>query len=232
MRREKSLCFNCDEKWIKGHRCKGKLLLLSVDGSRLTEINHSDSSDEEDVPETSRLSSEPNLISLNDMEGVIGPKTIRLAGTINERKVSVLVDSGSTHNFIQSEIVKKLKLPVSKIDNFCVTTGSMTQLKCSRVCKRAKIMIQETEIEVDLFLLPVTGANIILGIQWLQTLGRVITDYHDLYMEFIINGQVVKWTGQSWIDNNPLSNRELKSLTANQESGYMLHLQYTGSKIK
>lgn len=114
----------------------------------------------------------------------------------------MLVDSRSTHNFIQSEIVESLKLPVSKTDKFCITTESGTQLRCSRVYKRAKILIQETEVEVDLYLLPVTGANIILGIQWLQTLGKVIIDYQDLYMEFVSNSQVVKWTGQCWIDNS------------------------------
>lgn len=48
VKREKSLCFNYDEKWIKIQRCKGKLLLLSVDGSRLTEITHSNSDNSDD----------------------------------------------------------------------------------------------------------------------------------------------------------------------------------------
>lgn len=156
---------------------------MSVDGSKLTEITHSDSesSNEEDIPESSCMSSEANLINLNAMDGVIGLKTIRLTCVINDKQVTILVDSGSTDNFVQSEVVENLKLPVSKIDNFYVTTDSGTQLKCNQMCKCSKILIQGLELEVDLYLLPVTGENVILGIQWLRTLGRVITDYQDLY---------------------------------------------------
>jgi len=30
-RREKGLCYNCDEKWNAGHRCKGKVILFIAD---------------------------------------------------------------------------------------------------------------------------------------------------------------------------------------------------------
>lgn len=37
-RREKNLCYNCDKKWVRGHRCKGKLFRLSEEGDVLTEV--------------------------------------------------------------------------------------------------------------------------------------------------------------------------------------------------
>lgn len=44
------------------------------------------------------------LISLYAMEGILSLKTIRLTGKMAGGEVSILMDSGSTHNFIQSSI--------------------------------------------------------------------------------------------------------------------------------
>lgn len=37
----KQECFNCEEKWVKGLVCKGKLFLLSIDGNSFNEVNDS-----------------------------------------------------------------------------------------------------------------------------------------------------------------------------------------------
>lgn len=36
---------------------------------------------------------------------------MKLQGTLNGRKVLLLVDSGSSHNFISEEVVEELQLP-------------------------------------------------------------------------------------------------------------------------
>lgn len=38
--------------------------------------------------------------------------TMKLQGAINQRQVLILVDSGSTHNFVAESIVEEHKLPV------------------------------------------------------------------------------------------------------------------------
>jgi hypothetical protein len=40
------------------------------------------------------------VISLNSLTGFSAPQTLKLIGYINHIKVIILVDSGSTHNFI------------------------------------------------------------------------------------------------------------------------------------
>lgn len=37
---------------------------------------------------------------------------------------------------------------------------------------------------MDLFVLPIVGANLVLGVQWLGTLGLVMTDYKTLEWSF------------------------------------------------
>lgn len=55
----------------------------------------------------------PGEISLNALYGNKSPNSIRFQGTIKNKKVSILIDSGSTHSFIDSSLLKQLNLPVS-----------------------------------------------------------------------------------------------------------------------
>lgn len=63
-------------------------------------------------------------ISLYALNGHPNPQTIRLVGLINGQKISVLIDSGSSHNFVQIDIARRLKLLTSPISEFIVATGS------------------------------------------------------------------------------------------------------------
>jgi len=96
VRREKYLCFNCDEKWFKDHNCKGTLLLLSADGNQPFEFNYSyeDSSEDDECHQELPRFSESTVVSLNALDGVIDPKTIKLQGLIGDKRVSILVDLG------------------------------------------------------------------------------------------------------------------------------------------
>ena len=42
------------------------------------------------------------------MAGITTPQTIKIEGQIKKKKVIVLIDSGSTHNFIHCKIAKEL----------------------------------------------------------------------------------------------------------------------------
>ncbi|GAV58252.1 hypothetical protein CFOL_v3_01786, partial [Cephalotus follicularis] len=86
-KREKGHCFNCDEKLSVGHRCKGRMSLLLLEGEL----------DDSDVVEV--LDSEPT-ISLHAFLGDVSPLTIRLKGVVNGKAICILIDGGSTHNFI------------------------------------------------------------------------------------------------------------------------------------
>jgi hypothetical protein len=46
------------------------------------------------------------VTSLNDLTGFSAPQTLKLIGYINHRKVIILVDSGSHHNFIHRRITQ------------------------------------------------------------------------------------------------------------------------------
>lgn len=56
-------------------------------------------------------------------------------------------------------------------------------------------LIQEIVMNEDLYVLVMEGVNVVLGIQWLETLGAVTCNYRKLTMEFQHQGEVCVFTG-------------------------------------
>uniref|UniRef100_A0ACD5W8S7 Uncharacterized protein n=1 Tax=Avena sativa TaxID=4498 RepID=A0ACD5W8S7_AVESA len=104
--RKKGLCFNCDDQFVPGHRCAH---LFSV------EVNAS--ADYDEVDETMHrptdLSDEEPRVSLQVMTGLwsIGASnTMQLDVRIGMDTFTALLDTGSTHNFIDSDALVRAKL--------------------------------------------------------------------------------------------------------------------------
>ena len=47
-------------------------------------------------------------ISCNALAGITTPQTLKIEGHIKKKKVIVLIDSGSTHNFTHCKVAKEL----------------------------------------------------------------------------------------------------------------------------
>ena len=122
---------------------------------------------------------EPSLvpqISLNTMEGTPTPQTFRLLGSLHHQVV-ILVDGDSTHNFIQSGVAKFLTLPSAPTTALRVMVGNGYTLDCDTLSLQVLVSIQGHSFTLDLFLLPICGADIELGVQWLKLLGPITTNY-------------------------------------------------------
>ena len=121
-RRKKGLCFNCDEKFQPGHQCKSaKLFLLeglfpfqdSNSNVQLVELSEPeailsplDGVNSEDI----KIDGEKSVaeITLYALLGSPSPGTMRVKGRINGHWVTVLIDTCSTHNFLDTAILATL----------------------------------------------------------------------------------------------------------------------------
>ncbi|XP_026457490.1 uncharacterized protein LOC113358147 [Papaver somniferum] len=103
-RREKGLCYNCDEKYDNGHRCiKQQLYMLVGD-------EEGSANSEEESPGSSLVIQELEEeveISLHALSGNVSHNKIKIKGvTKNKKEFTVLIDSGSTHSFIDLEMAR------------------------------------------------------------------------------------------------------------------------------
>jgi hypothetical protein len=56
-----------------------------------------------------------------------------------------------------------------------VFVGSGEELTCGQVCRVVQLEIQGHKFVVDLFVLALGGSDIVLGAQWLKTLGPILS---------------------------------------------------------
>ena len=108
----------------------------------------------------------------------------------------ILIDSSSTHNFIQDRIAKQLNLPLHQSQSFQVLVGNGEELSCDSICHQMDLSVGSHNFCVDLFVLPLSGADIVLGVQWLKILGPVLTDFEKLTMQFMKDGTRVQLQGE------------------------------------
>ena len=69
-------------------------------------------------------------ITLHALMGWTVPKTIRIAARIGAYDVVVLINSGSTHNFINERMANLLRLPVVPTESFMVRVANGENLRC------------------------------------------------------------------------------------------------------
>lgn len=76
------LCFNCDEQFSRGHKCK-----------QLFEITIVNDFDDDDEPSLMVITAGPN-------GGLQGWCTMRLVGAVFGEGARVVIDTGATHNVV------------------------------------------------------------------------------------------------------------------------------------
>ena len=90
--------------------------------------------------------------------------------------------------------------------------GNSQQLKCNFLYEVITMDIQDTQFTVDLHVLQIEGANVVLGVQWLKSLGPVLTDYNSLCMKFFHEGRLVDLKGDKESILNSLSSSQFHHL--------------------
>ena len=179
-RRGKGLCYYCDEKYSIGHRCERPQLFMIEDSP-------CDENSEEDQLEAELTEVTPE-ISFHAIAGAEHPQTIRVLGKLQNKSLIVLIDGGSTHNFIDQAIATRFGLPIVKDRKLQVVVANRERVECAGRCQGIRLSIQGITITADYYVLPVAACQVVLGVQWLEILGPVETDYKQLTMTFIIGG--------------------------------------------
>lgn len=121
-RKMRGLCVNCDEKYVYGHKCKKVFCIEGVENPypKITEVENEE---EEEVQ-----------VSLHAMVGQITPETIKVIGRVKNNPLSILIDTGSTHSFLDPHTTKRLGCEMVLTSNLLMTVADGGQVQCNSKC--------------------------------------------------------------------------------------------------
>lgn len=181
---------------------------------------------EEKLNETTGVELEiPGEISINAMAGSMTPSTVRLKGEIKNRVVSILVDSGSTHSFIDIALIKQLGISAEIISPLVVSVANSTKMTVDTVCKKVKYTVQGHIFQTDLRVFPLGGSDVVLGVDWLKEYNHVTFDFQKC--SIIINrgeDKVELWGTEYKSECKTISSKRLSKLLKNKQvssQGYL-----------
>ncbi|KAJ8629431.1 hypothetical protein MRB53_022754 [Persea americana] len=219
-KKAKGLCFKCNKKFTKGHQCKKKQLYV-LDGDQ-------EDSDQEPIQEEESeevLEQEGDLqISINAITGSISYRTMRVHGLVKKQKVVILIDTGSTNNFLNQEVVKRAGVEIVATDPLTVFVADGTKMTSSAACKGFKWEMQGVVFQTDMRVLELKGCDMVLGIQWLATLGPVKWDFKNLSMDFTLNNRRHVLRGGKQGESKVVDAKHMKRLPQKKPQGFVAHI--------
>jgi hypothetical protein len=224
----KGLCYNCDEKYFSGHKGKEQNIFMAIS----EEISEED----EETPSMSESLESTNItppsdppevepiISLNALTGFSAPQTLKLIGYIKHHKVIILVDSGSTHNFIHRHIAQETHCYIHVVNNFQIMIANGGSMKCGGRFENVCLQIGDYHLKSHMFAINMGGCDIVLGADWLRTLGPILMDFKDLTMQFSQEGHQYKFQGITTGSPEIISFHRTKNMLKKGHSGVIAQL--------
>lgn len=133
-RHAEGLCYNFDEKFALGHRCK-ELFIIEIAGTG--EHNDDKAADEEVECAPITVALDVPSISLHAITGVRARafQTMRVYVSVGDAVGVALLDSGSFHNFIDTDMAHRASLHLQPDWGLPVVVANGNRMSSSRKLK-------------------------------------------------------------------------------------------------
>ncbi|GAV90137.1 RVP_2 domain-containing protein, partial [Cephalotus follicularis] len=139
-------------------------------------------------------------------------------------KVTVLIDTDNTHNFLNHNLAKKLDLKPDCEGKFEVAVANGEKLTSEGQCKAICMKMKGVPLKIDFYLLPLEGSDVVLGAQWLSTLGPIWWDFSKLQMSFQIDGKDVVLHELKTAENKVVDEAQISKEVKKEKKGIFLQI--------
>lgn len=110
------------------------------------------------------------------------------------------------------------------ITNYGVVLGSRESVKGKGICKGVKLEMQGLTVIVDFLPLELENTNIILGMQWLSSLGKMVVNWKSLTMRFKLDEAVRYLKGDPKLSRMGVSLKTLMNTLQQEGVGVLVEL--------
>ena len=187
-------------------------------GVRITELDEEVDSEVVHKIDRSVQSNQNEEVEINlyALTGTPTPGTMRVKGRVNGDRLVILIDTGSTHNFVDVSLISglQLRVDVTKVLEVKVANGII--VKTQGFCSEVPVIVQGVEFCINFHFLELGGYDAILGTQWLSTLGEIQWNFKLMTMSlWYRNKQVLLQglssnSGSSFVDCKKFFNASMK----------------------
>ena len=154
-RRKKGLCYYYDEKWQPRHNCKGHKLFMIEEVQEVSEV---EVVEVENNTEFQLDQADITLYALLDSPSL---GTMRALGYIRGHWVVILLDTGSSHNFLDFVLVRTLQLAMDTTRILKVRVANGDLIRTKGECKDLLIKMQGKDFLVHLHVLTLGGGGVV-----------------------------------------------------------------------
>jgi hypothetical protein len=190
--RKDSKCFHYDEFFIHEHKehCK-RLFSIEV------------VFDEECVGDPSN-GDEPTISihALTEIQPRTG-RTMHVHVHIANTLLVALLDTGSTHNFIDTDAATRVGLTLQGSSALRVAVANGDRVTSPGCCRDLSMLIGNKQFILDCYGLSLGSYDMVLGVECLESLGPVLWDFASRTIAFMRNGHHILWTAVSSLMPSP-----------------------------
>ncbi|XP_052201138.1 uncharacterized protein LOC127807380 [Diospyros lotus] len=224
-RRQLGLCFKCGEKYGPGHQCRR--LMLKMEGSGeddeaeeelLEEVVEGEGREQEDYED------EGGQISFHALKGGSTGRIIQVKGQVGKKRLAVLIDSGSTHSFLNKAIAVDLNCKMTETVPLSVTVANGNKMYSHHKCYNFNWVMQGVEFMADFRVLELRGCDVVLRVDWMKTISPLTFDFNKLEVTVEVEGRKLTLVGNlEQGECKLISGKRLQKLIQ-KNSGQITHL--------
>ena len=168
-------------------------------------------------------------ISFNSVMGFTSPRTLKMLGYIMGKEVVVMIDPGATHNFISREVVETLGVPLFPTKSFGVSLGTGESVQGTGLCKEVSLQLPGMVIIEDFLPLPLGNSDVILGVQWLEKLGTIMTNWKTQILKFQLGSKHITLKGDPSLGRTKISLKAMIRTLQKEGGGYLVEFNQMSS---
>jgi hypothetical protein len=193
-RRLNNLCFNCGDKYTPTHTYSTPTTNLHMIQPATVYGSQFLSDDLLDAMDNLQLFSmkDDDYLSLYALSGQPQQRSIQLRALVQNQALVILVDSGSSHTFLNSKIAHKLKVDFSPISPLSVKVVNGALLPCTSEVKGFQWWIHGNTFQMDAKVLDMGAYDLVLGMNWLKQFRPMVCDWLDKWIKFQYQDTIVR----------------------------------------
>jgi hypothetical protein len=196
-RRARGQCYTCGERYSREHQCKGTVQLHVL--QEVLDLFQGEEASEEDQMSNNSSMAELHLMTTESVVKDPSTLTFQLTGVVQNQRIQFLVDSGSTHSFINNSFIPRFTNVAALKSDVKVKVANGAKMVCDKALLNCPWSCEGHQFTTQFKFLALGAYDGILGLDWLAMHSPMRVDWDEQWMSFDHKGHIV--TLQS--NNNP-----------------------------